>query len=246
MEKTPSLEEQAGEQTSQDSIRSELSVPFEKEYISSDDLKRSNVNKRYEVEEDTESSVTLEPSFASSTTISTSLSLTPEELEYLQKIRKSKPPMEMVTLTKSNLRTETMFNTRTLTMMQAGRETVTTLVTAAGLTTLTDISLVTTSTIPATLLAPATTVISSPISFTTVVTESIMSTYNIRFRNEFITRTLVNTRLVTTMTTSYVTRTHAILPFQSSFITLTESHKSPIKKRRTNILTRRRNISNKW
>ena len=160
----------------------------------------------------------------------------------LQKLREEGP--QLVTLTETSLRTETQFETRTLTMMQKGRETLTTMVNPVGLTTITDTSYITSTKLPPSLqLAPSTTLVTSPVVFRTVITESDISEYNVRFRNEFITRTLVNTRLVTTVTTTYTTRTHAIVPFQSTLLTLRESRKSPIHKRRTNILTRRRQLN---
>ena len=159
----------------------------------------------------------------------------------LQKLREEGP--QLVTLTETSLRTETQFETRTLTMMQKGRETFTTMVNPVGLTTITDTSYITSTNLPSSLhLAPSTTLVTSPVVFRTVITESEISEYNVRFRNEFITRTLVNTHLVTTVTTTYTTRTHAIVPYESTLLTLKESRKSPIHKRRTNILTRRRQL----
>ena len=237
---TPTLKDYQ-EQTNQESIKNEPKVPFLNSFKL--DLKTSNVGKRFDVEEGDESDIGVEPSFHPSaiTTSSSLVPLSPIELEYLEKLRQGPLP-EVVTLTKSSVRTETVLQTSTITLMKKGREAVTTLITPVGMTTFTDTRYVTTTQVPPSLLAPSTTIITSPVVYQTVVTQTDSSEYNIRFRNEFITRTLLNTRLVTTMTTTYRTATHAILPYQSTYITLTESTKSPIHKRRTNILTRRRNV----
>ena len=82
-EQTPGLEEE--EQENQESIRSELAVPFQTDLKSSGlDLKESNVGKRGDSGdiEDPESPI-IEPSFASTVSSSSSVavSLTPLELE---------------------------------------------------------------------------------------------------------------------------------------------------------------------
>ena len=239
---TPALNDGLTEQDNQESVRSELAVPFENDVESSGlDFKKSNVGKRDDVSE--EGTTVIEPSFVSTAGgASSPVSLSPLEVEYLKKLREGPQP-EVVTLTETSLRTETQYKTDLLTVMQKGRESVTTMVNPVGLTTVTDYNFVTSTKLPSDLrIAPSTTIFTSPVVFKTVITESQISEYNVRFRNEFITRTLVNTRVVTTITTTFATRTHAILPYHNTVLTLTESSKSPIHKRRTNILTRRRQI----
>ena len=80
-ELTPGLEDKE-EQENQESIRSELAVPFQNDIKSSGlDLKESNVGKRGDVDE--EESPIIEPSFVSTagSTSSVAVSLSPLELE---------------------------------------------------------------------------------------------------------------------------------------------------------------------
>ena len=81
LELTPGLEDKE-EQENQESIRSELAVPFQNDIKSSGlDLKESNVGKRGDVDE--EESPIIEPSFVSTvgSTSSVAVSLSPLELE---------------------------------------------------------------------------------------------------------------------------------------------------------------------
>ena len=128
---TPTLEDYQ-EQTNQESVKNEFKVPFVNDFEL--DLKTSNVGKRFDVKEEDESDLGVEPSFhpTATTTSSSLVPLSPIELEYLEKLRQGPLP-EVVTLTKSSLRTETVLQTSTITLMKKGREAVTTLITPVGM-----------------------------------------------------------------------------------------------------------------
>jgi hypothetical protein len=153
--------------------------------------------------------VEVEPSFTA--TPSPELGLQAAQLQYLQLLGAQLTDLQpkVVTLTHPVVTTEEQFETQTLTLGLGGKEVVTTVVTPVGLTTRTGFTYVTTTLGP---LAPATTIVSSPVVRNTVLTETDIQQYRILFRNRPITTTLTSTRLVTTMATTYVTETLTLQP----------------------------------
>jgi len=61
-------------------------------------------------------------------------------------------------------------------------------------------------------ILPSFTVISSPVTRDTVITETVTEQYKIRFRNQPTLTTVTSTKLVSTQVISYVTKTQRILP----------------------------------
>ena len=135
-------------------------------------------------------------------------------------------------MSKEVLRTEMVYLTNTIKLMQAGKEYQTTLLNPVGLTTVTDYKQVIT-TLPHILphlptppsnqpmvpqqplglgLAASVTIVSSPVTKTTMVTMTETQEYKIRFRNKPIVTTVTNTKVVSTVLTSYITHTSTIQP----------------------------------
>jgi len=61
-------------------------------------------------------------------------------------------------------------------------------------------------------LLPSYTVVSSPVTRDTVVTETLTEEFKLNFRNQEIYTTITSTSLVTTQITSFVTKTQRVLP----------------------------------
>ena len=59
---------------------------------------------------------------------------------------------------------------------------------------------------------PKTTIVSSPVTKTTIVTITETEEYKIRFRNKPIMTTVTNTKVVSTTFISYITHTSTIQP----------------------------------
>ena len=61
-------------------------------------------------------------------------------------------------------------------------------------------------------LLPSYTVVSSPVTRDTVVTETLTEEFKLNFRNQEIYTTITSTSLVTTQITSFITKTQRVLP----------------------------------
>ena len=61
-------------------------------------------------------------------------------------------------------------------------------------------------------LLPSYTVVSSPVTRNTVITETITEQYKIRFRNQPTLTTVTSTKLVSTQVVSFVTKTQRVIP----------------------------------
>lgn len=61
-------------------------------------------------------------------------------------------------------------------------------------------------------ILPSITVVSSPVTRNTVITETLTEEYKIRFRNQPTLTTVTSTKLVTTQVVSFVTRTQQVFP----------------------------------
>ena len=66
-------------------------------------------------------------------------------------------------------------------------------------------------------LVPSFTVISTPVTRDTVLTETVTEEFKIRFRNQETFTTITSTNLVTTQVTSFMTRTQRVLPTANPF-----------------------------
>ena len=61
-------------------------------------------------------------------------------------------------------------------------------------------------------LLPSYTVVSSPVTRDTVITETLTEEFKIRFRNVETFTTITSTQLVSTQITSFITKTERVLP----------------------------------
>ena len=140
----------------------------------------------------------------------------------------------MVTMSEEVLRTETEYATNTIKIIQGDTEFETTLLKPVGLTTVTDYKY-TTTTLPPSLsslppvptnlppinplgLAPSFTTVTSPVTHSTVVTETETQEYKIIFRARPITTTVLSTKVVSTVLTSFVTQTLPVPPIVGGII----------------------------
>ena len=113
--------------------------------------------------------------------------------------------MKVVTLSSSVVKTSTALVTSTFRLLRGNSELVTTLVNPV-LTTLTEVSQVT-STLAHPLARPATSLVTSPVTFSTTLTQVETESYKVLFRARPITTTVINTRLVPTVLTTFATQT---------------------------------------
>ena len=119
-----------------------------------------------------------------------------------------------------------MLDTTVLKLFFGAKETYTTLVNTAGVTTKTSY-VITTKTISqgppapgsgglpnlaAAGLFPSFTVVTSPVTRDTVITETSTEQFKITFRNQETFTTITSTNLVSTQVTSYITKTQTINP----------------------------------
>merc|ERR1712106_1023986 len=164
--------------------------------------------------------------------------LSSEQLQYIKLLqeRLSGIKPQVVTLSEEVLRTETEYATNTIKIIQGDTEFETTLLKPIGLTTITDYKYLTTTLppqlsslppVPTNLppinpltlgLAPSFTTIISPVTHSTVVTETDTQEYKIIFRARPITTTVLSTRVVSTVLTSFVTQTLSVPPIVGGFI----------------------------
>ena len=128
------------------------------------------------------------------------------------------------------LRTEMEYATNTIKIIQGDTEFETTLLKPIGLTTITDYKFLTTTLppqlsslppVPTNLppinqlslgLAPSYTTITSAVTHSTVITETNTQEYKIIFRTRPITTTILSTKVVSTVLTSFVTQTLTVPP----------------------------------
>ena len=112
-----------------------------------------------------------------------------------------------MTLSSSVVKTETQLVTETIKLLHGNSARLTTLVTPV-LTTVTELSHVT-STLDHLV---TTTVISSPVTYSTSITQTETESYKVIFRARPITTTVVSTRVVPTVVTTYQTQTLTLAP----------------------------------
>ena len=105
------------------------------------------------------------------------------------------------------MRTSTALVTSTLRLLRGNSELLTTLVNPV-LTTVTEVSRVT-STLA---IGPTTSLVTSPITFSTILTQVETESYKVLFRARPITTTVINTRLVPTVITTFATQTLPLPP----------------------------------
>ena len=117
--------------------------------------------------------------------------------------------LKVVTLSSSVVRTSTALVTSTFRLLRGNSEVVTTLVNPV-LTEVTEVSEVT-STL-AHPLAPATSLVTSPVTISTTLTQVETESYRVLFRARPITTTVINTRLVPTVLTTFATQTLPLPP----------------------------------
>ena len=123
--------------------------------------------------------------------------------------------------------TEPVIDTTVLKVFFGARETYTTLVNTAGVTTRTEYVTSTRTlapglgglgqqqgvpNLPALPLLPSYTVVSSPVTRDTVITETQTEEFRITFRNQETFTTITSTKLVSTQITSFVTQTQTVNP----------------------------------
>ena len=120
--------------------------------------------------------------------------------------------------------TEPVVETSVIRLLFGAKETFTTLLQTVGLTTSTDYVL-TTRTLPGPGLAganqqlpnlaalvPSFTLVTSPVTRDTLVTQTLTEQIRITFRNVPTLTTLTSTKVVATQVTSFVTKTERVLP----------------------------------
>jgi len=158
--------------------------------------------------------------------------VTPEQLLYLQFLSNPLAALgigglgaKVITESSPIYKTEPVLDTTVLKLFFGAKETYTTLVNTAGVTTKTSY-VITTKTIsqappaPAPgaalpnlgLLGPSFTVVTSPVTRDTVVTKTNTEEFKITFRNQETFTTITSTSLVSTRVTSYITKTQTINP----------------------------------
>ena len=123
--------------------------------------------------------------------------------------------------------TEPVIDTTVLKVFFGARETYTTLVNTAGVTTRTEYVTSTRTlapglgglgqqqgvpNLPALPLLPSYTVVSSPVTRDTVITETQTEEFRITFRNQETFTTITSTQLVSTQITSFITKTQTVNP----------------------------------
>ena len=123
--------------------------------------------------------------------------------------------------------TEPVIDTTVLKVFFGARETYTTLVNTAGVTTRTEYVTSTRTlapglgglgqqqgvpNLPALPLLPSYTVVSSPVTRDTVITETQTEEFRITFRNQETFTTITSTKLVSTQITSFITKTQTVNP----------------------------------
>jgi len=152
---------------------------------------------------------------------------------------------QVVTESKPVYRTETVFETSKIKLFQGAKEFTTTLVNAAGVTTITDYELTTKTINPGFgglgsglsgtqqsptpgsplgagsplggLFQPSYTVVSSPVIRNTVQTQTITEELRVIFRNAPKLTTITSTKLVSTQVTSFITKTQRVQPTANPF-----------------------------
>ena len=115
----------------------------------------------------------------------------------------------MVTLSSPVLRTETDFLTSTIRLLQGNSAFTTTLVEPV-VRTVTEWGEVT-SLLPHPLL-PTTTVLTHPVTLSTVLTQTDTQSYRVIFRAKPITTTVLDTKLISTVLTTFQTQTVTLPP----------------------------------
>ena len=131
-------------------------------------------------------------------------------------------PLQVVTESSPVYMTEPVVETSVIRLLFGAKETFTTLVQTNGFTTRTDFVL-TTKTVSGGLggagqlpnlagLVPSYSLVTSPVTRDTVVTETFTEQIKITFRNIPTLTTLTSTKVVPTQVTSYVTKTQSINP----------------------------------
>ena len=119
--------------------------------------------------------------------------------------------MKVVTLSSSVVRTSTALVTSTLRLLRGNSEVLTTLVNPV-LTTVTEVSRVTSTLALPLAPGPATRLVTSPVTFSTTLTQVETESYKVLFRARPITTTVINTRLVPTVITTFATQTLTLPP----------------------------------
>ena len=120
--------------------------------------------------------------------------------------------------------TRPVVETSVIRLLFGAKETFTTLIQTAGVTTSTDYVLTTKTLAGARLalankqlpnlaaLVPSFTLVSSPVTRDTLVTQTLTEQIRITFRNVPTLTTLTSTKVVSTQVTSFVTKTERVLP----------------------------------
>ena len=120
--------------------------------------------------------------------------------------------------------TRPVVETSVIRLLFGAKETFTTLIQTAGVTTSTDYVLTTKTLAGAGLalankqlpnlaaLVPSFTLVSSPVTRDTLVTQTLTEQIRITFRNVPTLTTLTSTKVVSTQVTSFVTKTERVLP----------------------------------
>ena len=133
-------------------------------------------------------------------------------------------PCQVVTESSPVLVTEPVVETSVIRLLFGAKETFTTLIQTAGVTTSTDYVLTTKTLAGAGLalankqlpnlaaLVPSFTLVSSPVTRDTLVTQTLTEQIRITFRNVPTLTTLTSTKVVSTQVTSYVTKTQSLNP----------------------------------
>ena len=118
--------------------------------------------------------------------------------------------MKVVTLSSSVVRTSTALVTSTFRLLRGNSELLTTLVNPV-LTEVTEVNRIT-STLANPLVRPATSLVTSPVTISTTLTQVETESYKVLFRARPITTTVINTRLVPTVLTTFATQTVTLPP----------------------------------
>ena len=118
--------------------------------------------------------------------------------------------LKVVTLSSSVVRTSTALVTSTFRLLRGNSELLTTLVNPV-LTEVTEVNRIT-STLANPLVRPATSLVTSPVTISTTLTQVETESYKVLFRARPITTTVINTRLVPTVLTTFATQTVTLPP----------------------------------
>merc|ERR1719360_95953 len=172
----------------------------------------------------------IEPSFSPGSSLTPEV--TPEQLLYLKFLSNPLAALgigglgaQVITESSPVYITEPLVDTTVLKVFFGARETYTTLVNTMGMTTKTDF-VITTKTINnnsgglgaanlpalAQAIIPSYTLVTSPVTRDTVVTETLTEQFRITFRNQETFTTITSTSLKSTQITSFVTKTHTLNP----------------------------------